>query len=172
MPTMTIDPGYPNLLIVAGTDVFDEDGGVDRDALRDAVFSSDNPLGNQSGLVDFFVCFSPESPASNGGGLHDHTLSPHPLRSIVQLGIPLDTLPNLGRFIGGTFAQELGHYWLVPGNATIRQGNAEVTLPTSEEIWTALNAGKPTPALPIVVRDGSHGSQFMHAEPSPVAAVA
>ena len=155
---------YKDILVVIGSDVIvpKTDGTVrlKRSGVRQALFSRTNPLGDLSGKFDFIVCFTIRSPSADYSTL-DHSLTPRPLRGIVQLpgkytDNPVSHIPS----IMGWFNHECGHYWLAP-RGRIRTQDGEIEIPKVRDIETAINDGGPVPNFPIIGRGNSHWSPYM-----------
>lgn len=167
MATFIQDPNYPHVIGFYGTDVVNENNNLRRANVKNILFSNNNPLGNLEGKVDFIICFVVDAPVGNYASV-DETLLPRPLRGIIQLpkDLQMMTLTELGGLLGGGIGHEVGHYWLVPGQARIRTPTGEVETPTTDDIWMALNQGNYIPRYPIMARQDSHWSPYIHGDNS------
>jgi len=156
---------YPHILAVSGSQIVNNENKLMRRRLRNTLFSDTNPVGNLKGKVDFIVCFVVDGPGGDyDPGSIDHSLTPRPLRGIIQLGGDLRNMnaQRIGNnILGGGIAHEMGHYWLVPGKARIRTHHGTIETPTSEEIWRAVNEGRPIPSYPIIARQDKHWSPYI-----------
>jgi hypothetical protein len=169
MATLTIDGA---VLKIIGTDVVGADNSLNRAGLKVALFSNSCPVGNLAGKVDFIICFVNQGLQPGTFAGTDHSLQPRPLRGIIYLADGLENLPltQIGNLLGGGIGHELGHYWLVPGAAKIRVGNAEVDTPTTQQIAQALNQGFAFPPYPIIGRQDVHWSPFIDGDSTPMEA--
>ena len=103
------DSEHGNVLSIIGEDVINSNNHLNRAGLKTALISR---YPNIEGQVDFIVCFVPSAPPpSNFAGI-DHTLSPRPLRGIVEMAGNIGnlTLERIAGIIGGGIAHEIGHY--------------------------------------------------------------
>jgi hypothetical protein len=178
MPALTVDPAHPSVLVASGSDLVGAVYGeshLNRSVLRGALFSAANPFGNLAGQVDFVVCFVVGGEESDFAG-SDATVQGRPLRGIAAIATQPATLLNLTpEKIAGTIAggvgHEVGHYWLVPGNAKIQTSQGLVPTPTAEEIRDAINDGRSVPPFPIIARQNRHWSMYIGGDNSPMDAV-
>jgi|GEM_PF-2653552 len=169
--TVTYDPtNHPHVLKLVG-DVIGPNGNLARAKTKQALFSDSNPLGDLSGKVDFIICFNRTGGFPDFGGV-DHSLSPRPMRGIVQIhksdlahdSQPVNMAPLLRLLL-----EEFGHYWISfnAGAAKIRTPQGLIDTPTADQIWQALNAGELYPPFPMIGRQDAHWSPFFDGGASP-----
>lgn len=166
---------FPNVLHVHGADVAvssPSGTNVRRDGVKSALFSDANGIGNFRGQADFIHCYVVGATASNHAGV-DHAPAKEspplrPLRGIIQEARDLRPPSSDGQLANhmGGIAHEMSHYWLVPGRARVKIGSTEVETPTADEIAVSLNNGLGLPQVPIIGRQDSHWSPYIHAEGS------
>jgi len=159
---------HPNILALGGDDIVDKEGKLIKNNVKDFLFSNRSPLGDLTGKIDFVICFVVNSNEDSNHSYEDFTLHPkrdfRPLRGIIQITDDL-LKTNVGR-MAGTIAHEIGHHWLVPKKAQIRKGDKTSKIPTSEEIFLKLLAGRNIPKYPIMGRQHSHWSIYIAGENS------
>jgi hypothetical protein len=169
--TVGYDPvNHPHVLKLVG-DVINASNGLVRSEVRQALFSSTNPVGDLTGQVDFIICFNCNGGAPNHSGV-DHSLAPRPLRGIVQIQrINLAQSAQVANMspILSLLIHEAGHYWIAfnAGEAKVRTPGGLVDTPTSDQMWQALNAGQPYPPYPMIGRQDAHWSPFFDGDSSP-----
>lgn len=175
MITVYQDKNFRHLIKVVGDELYTNNNDLDRSKLRDALFSN-NGIASFEGQVDFIACYliggnGPDDFASPNFA-PDHPYRPRPLRGIIKLVTDLLPIlaPNgattLRERVSGIIVHEFSHYWVVDGNARVRDESVEHETPKSGEIWRTLNRGDPMPAYPIVGRMDYEWSIFLDGQDS------
>ena len=170
-----------DVLYLEGTDVANvhPDDATKRTLIRSgvkaALFAVGNGVGNFRGQVDFIICYVANGVGGDFSGVdhapHNESPALRPLRGIIQLPDDLRqpmTPQRLQGHLSGGVSHETGHYWLVPGAARVRINGQMVDTPTPDDIPRSLNNGNGIPPVPIMGRQDSHWSPFIHSEGSPM----
>lgn len=169
MNTPVIRPEFPNILILEGAAYNPADlrQGV-IDAINELSGTSSSPI--QNGTHDFWIVhgFPSLGGASQFFGGNAST-QPRSFRGFIYMDpIPGSlTQTNMETYLS-TLAQEVGHYWLVPGDLKIKVGTVVRPLATSVELTQLINDDTPFTNIPLLARDNSHWSVYWQADGSPM----
>lgn len=176
MATFGVLPGYRNVLIAHGPDVYSGDSDNDyRQLLRDKLYDFDRGHVRR-GTHDFWVTYpvpqvTDRQTGSRVPSEHAHEdmgLEPRPMRGLIRMNeLPADlSIPNLKSHLRVVF-EEIGHHWLVPDDLAFRDDNGdEIRLDRS--LADHLIDGEPIDGLPLLGRENVHWSPYWDADASPL----
>ncbi len=163
-------PGYPNVLVVLGRDVYSRDADNDyRERLRDLLYDRDrDPV--RRGSHDFWITY-PVPLVRDAPSQHAHEdmgLEPRPMRGIIRMNqLPGNlSIPALKSHLR-VVAQEVGHHWLVPHDLRFRQENGD-EIGLDESLGDHLIDREPIDGLPLLGRENIHWSPYWDADASPL----
>jgi hypothetical protein len=167
MANISVNPAFPNILIVTGADVHNADYLNKLKALLDNLPATVTSA-VRKGTHDFWITYTKDS---FGGGQHSHmdlNITPRPFRGLVRMGqIPGD----VGTAIAGTLSvllQEVGHHWLVPSDMKFNISGGMQSMLTDKQITQAINDEVEFSGPPLLARDNSHWSAYYVADGSPM----
>lgn len=162
--------GYPNVLVVYGSDVYSRDPDDDyRERLRDLLYDRDRgPV--RRGSHDFWVTY-PVPAVRDVSSEHAHEdmgVEPRPMRGIIRINrLPRDlSVPELKSHLR-LVAQEVGHHWLVPHDLRFRQENGD-EIGLDESLADHLIDRQNVEGLPLLGRENIHWSPYWDADASPL----
>lgn len=176
MAEFEIPQGYPNILLVYGSDVHirSSDGGFEVNTVGLQSYFSGNPANSPVSRFshDFWIAH----PVEATGAYFDpdrviHEEDPErpgsfrDFRGIVKMGHDLNSLDTAkASDYFWVFLQEVGHYWLVPNDLTFDGRALTDGLRFSEAF---MNRGS-YPELQLLGRDNSHWSSHIENNTSPM----
>jgi hypothetical protein len=167
MATFEQPAGFPNILLVTGSDVYDGDY---RTKLRDFLYGSaaaSSPV--REGTHDFWMTYAIPSEGDANWSFEDLSKKPRKMRGIVQMGAPPASLGNQTvQEQMSTMLQEVGHHWLVPANLRFFAGPTPMPMPTEQALTQAINDEARLGGPPLLARGNSHWSAFWQADGSPL----
>ncbi len=167
MPTVSVRPEFPNILIVSGADVYTPGTmiGLTKQALDGA---TDQPV--HGGTHEFWVLHPVFGfpGASFFTGQTDNA-SPRRRRGIIQMSMLPAVLdePSIGTYLS-TLLQEVGHNWLCPSDIKIKINGTPTRMANRNEMTQAINDDTPFANPPLLARDESHWSAYWRADGSPL----
>src|SRR4029077_12329309 len=94
---------------------------------------------------------------------------PRRLRGVIKMDPVPSTLtePMIVTYLA-TLLQEVGHFWLVPGNLKIKVNGTPDRMATDVELTQAINDDAPFPHLPLIGRSNNHWSADWQSGGSPM----
>ncbi|MBK6828301.1 MAG: hypothetical protein IPG86_16235 [Chitinophagaceae bacterium] len=165
MAEISINPAFPDILIVTGSEIYAENY---VDELKAFIYglSSSDPSPVKKGTHDFWVTYSiPGTPGAFHTG-EDSSVNPRRLRGIIQMG----RIPEIAEIPGNlsTLQQEVAHHWLVPHEMEFNIAGARLNMPPDFELVSNINNEEEFSGLNILGRDNAHWSSYFKADGSPL----
>jgi hypothetical protein len=171
MADFFIPPGYPNILVVYGTDVYVQTttGEYDKVASRYLLYNYLRSQPPECPVTAYSHDFWMTHIPNFAGGDYDWSTAEHgpagTFRGIIRTGRGLTPLDIDGASLYYRVAlEEIGHYWLVPKDITF--GGRVVS--RSELFQEAFMSGTNFPPLQLLGRDNEHWSAHIESFPSPM----
>lgn len=158
MTTWEIPVGYPNILLVCDSDIY-QSGTVNTDALQRFLASPPAGCPVSTSSHDYWIMH----PRPNSDdGVH---VGGGPPRGMVRMGTLPDTLDTASASNWlGTLAQEMGHAWLVPGGLTFGRQPVVDAGPWIQQAFDGVALAQ----LALLGRTGNHWASFLSAGVSPM----
>jgi hypothetical protein len=161
---------YPDIVILAGGNAYnpaDFVRGV-TETINDLPDAPENVV--RRGTHDFWIVHP--FPSLGGASFYtggDPAASPVKQRGFINMTwIPGSISADETNSYLGTLAQEVGHYWLVPGDLKIAVNGVPTPLAKDFELTQAINDDADFAKLPLLARSNNHWSCYWRSDGSPM----